>query len=283
MSKLSWHVFAMAGLVTAFSGSLYAVDGVILIDQPHALAGNITPGDAPGFPVTLSQPGSYRLSGNLSVPDAATTAIQITADGVTLDMNGFSIIGPVTCTALSTGMGANCPAASTGVGILAAQPNGAGGPLGVKVYNGTVKGMGLHGIELLGFGSVVEKVTAYSNAGDGMLVAGSIIGSAVMQNGKVGLLATVVRETFAFQNAGDGIVLDGIGGTAFAVISSFNGGNGVLSQNGIVTNSTIVRNVLVGISARCPSSLVNNNIVNNQGGTIVTESPGCVSVNNGLL
>jgi hypothetical protein len=92
-----------------------------------------------------------------------------------------------------------------------------------------------------------------------------------------------VRETFAFQNAGDGIVLDGIGGTAFAVISSFNGGNGVLSQNGIVTNSTIVRNVLVGISARCPSSLVNNNIVNNQGGTIVTESPGCVSVNNGLL
>src|SRR6185436_8638324 len=51
----------MAGL----SGSAFAVDGTILIDQNRALAGNVTPGDAPGFPVTISQPGSYKLSGNL--------------------------------------------------------------------------------------------------------------------------------------------------------------------------------------------------------------------------
>src|SRR5690348_7192989 len=75
-----------------------AADGVILIDQAAALAGSVTPGDAPGFPVTLSQPGSYRLSGNLTVPDADTTAIQITADSVTLDLNGFTIAGPGGCT-----------------------------------------------------------------------------------------------------------------------------------------------------------------------------------------
>src|ERR1700760_2943950 len=96
--------------LAAISSSVYAVDGVVLIDQSHALAGNITPGDSPGFPVTISQPGSYRLTGNLTVPDANTTAIQITADGVTIDLNGFSIIGPVVCTSFPT----TCPPATKG-------------------------------------------------------------------------------------------------------------------------------------------------------------------------
>src|SRR5438477_1054895 len=87
-------------IMSALVGALpaFAVDGVLLIDQNRALAGNVTPGDTPGFPVTISQSGSYRLSGSLTVPDMNTTAIQITADNVTLDLNGFSIIGPVACT-----------------------------------------------------------------------------------------------------------------------------------------------------------------------------------------
>lgn len=67
-----------------------AVDGVILIDQNKALAGNVTPGDAAGFPVTIGQPGSYRLSGNLTVP-AGIDGIVIAGSGITLDLNGFSI------------------------------------------------------------------------------------------------------------------------------------------------------------------------------------------------
>ena len=38
-----------AGLIIAGTASVGAVDGVILIDQNRALAGGITPGDAPGF------------------------------------------------------------------------------------------------------------------------------------------------------------------------------------------------------------------------------------------
>jgi hypothetical protein len=101
-------------MLAATSSSLYAVDGVVLIDQNRALAGNVTPGDAPGFPVTISQPGSYRLSGNLTVPDSNTTAIQITADFVTLDLNGFSIIGPNVCTVNPTA----CSAPGSGTGVL---------------------------------------------------------------------------------------------------------------------------------------------------------------------
>jgi hypothetical protein len=78
--------FALVPLTAA------AVDGVILIDQNKALAGSVTPGDAPGFPVTITRPGSYRLSGNLTLP-ASANGIAITSDGVFLDLNGFTITG----------------------------------------------------------------------------------------------------------------------------------------------------------------------------------------------
>lgn len=33
-----------------------------------ALAGDVTPGDTPGYPVTLSLPGKYKLGGNIEQP-----------------------------------------------------------------------------------------------------------------------------------------------------------------------------------------------------------------------
>jgi hypothetical protein len=81
--------------LTCFNGTAFAVDGVVLIDQARALAGNVTPGDAPGFPVTLSLPGSYRLSGNLTVP-AQTDGIVIQSGQITIDLNGFRISAPET-------------------------------------------------------------------------------------------------------------------------------------------------------------------------------------------
>ena len=50
-------------LLLGLAGPLYAVEGVIDINQARALAGGVTPGDTPGFPVTVSQSGSYRLTG----------------------------------------------------------------------------------------------------------------------------------------------------------------------------------------------------------------------------
>jgi hypothetical protein len=56
---------------------------------------------ASGFPFSILQPGSYKLSGSLQVP-AETNGIGIFASGVTFDLNGFSITGPITC------QGQNC-------------------------------------------------------------------------------------------------------------------------------------------------------------------------------
>ena len=74
-----------------------AVDGEKLINMAKVATGGLTPGDTAGFPVTISQPGSYKLSGNLTVPNANTNAILITSDHVTVNLNGFAILGPTDC------------------------------------------------------------------------------------------------------------------------------------------------------------------------------------------
>jgi hypothetical protein len=186
-------------LFAGLSSSLYAVDGVVLIDQNHAMAGNVTPGDAPGFPVTISQPGSYRLSGNLTVADTNTTAIMITANYVNLDLNGFTISGPLVCV--------GAPVTCTGPGQVA-------GPLGSGVFvrgndssvvNGFIHGMGGTGLVFAGagLGAYVEKVHSNSNGGNGIEVTTGIVTGSTANDNQfsgivVGFFGTVSGNTAAF-------------------------------------------------------------------------------------
>jgi hypothetical protein len=100
-----------------------AANGQIVITQAKANAGNVTPGDAPGFPVTLTQPGSYILAGNLQ-PPAGKIGILVASNDVTIDMNGFRLRG----------------VGGPGTGIYAADFNN------VTVRNGTVTGFAADGI-----------------------------------------------------------------------------------------------------------------------------------------
>ena len=153
-------------LIPLGAAILYAVDGVTLIDQKAALSGKVTISDAAGFPVTISQSGSYRLASNLVVPDSTTTAIEVTADDVTLDLNGFSIVGPNVCLPNPT----RCTFSGTGIGVMAVGPPGVVSPANVRVSNGTVRGMGGHGIRMMGNGTVVERVRSVTNGGPGIVV-----------------------------------------------------------------------------------------------------------------
>jgi hypothetical protein len=179
MSHLQSRWLAPALLCAGLSCNMYAVDGVILIDQNHALAGNVTPGDAPGFPVTISLPGSYRLSGNLTVPDANTTAIEVTADNVTIDLNGFSIVGPTVCVGDPV---TSCSPIGAGAGVSGDQRS-------ITVVNGGVRGMGDAGIRLLGRGAYVEKVHADSNGRLGITANGLFSGNTANFNGFEGIFA----------------------------------------------------------------------------------------------
>jgi nitrous oxidase accessory protein NosD len=76
---------------------------------------------------TIDQPGSYRLTQNITLASANPAAILVTASGVSIDLNGFEIRGP----------GNN-----TGTGI---QVEGASG---VHIFNGRLSN--------LGFGVVVS-------------------------------------------------------------------------------------------------------------------------------
>ncbi len=228
-----------------------------------------------GFPYKITKSGSYKLTSNLVVP-AGKDGIDVTAPDVTIDLNRFSIIGPVVCTRDTPTV---CPAASSGIGIKSGDDETPGSP-DVKVLNGAVRGMGSHGIFLIGDGSLVERVSARSNAGDGIIVAGIVLNCSAIANGSFGFLATTVRDSEAASNTGDGILLDGRGGVAMGDTSSFNGGVGIVAANGSVMNSTITLNKGVGIQATCPSAILNNTIVTNAS-SIATSEPGCVLENNG--
>src|SRR5262245_45169596 len=59
-------ILVLAAAASVFAAPASALDGEVLIDQAKVNAGGITPGDEPGFPVTLSRRGKYKLTGNLN-------------------------------------------------------------------------------------------------------------------------------------------------------------------------------------------------------------------------
>ncbi len=115
MKRLGLLVLTMA-LAPAY---VFAIDGQVLINQSTVIAGG-------GFPYKITQPGSYKLTGNLVVV-GPTNAIEISASNVTLDLNGFMISGP----------GQVCFSCATtwGVTVTTAQQ-------AVTVRNGTIFGFG---------------------------------------------------------------------------------------------------------------------------------------------
>ncbi len=200
-----------------------AGDGVIEINQSCAVSSGCLPGDTAGFPVTIGASGSYRLTGNLSNSDPNLTMISVTASNVAIDLNGFSIVGPTTCTGAGTTL--SCLDTGIGFGISASQPH-------VSVRNGVVRGNGRDGV-VLGAICRIEGVTVQENGRDGF-VGGSYcviessssrlngqrgfsLGSEVVvthcstgQNGTYGIVAgasAVISESTARENGSDGILV----------------------------------------------------------------------------
>jgi hypothetical protein len=219
-SRLLLSVYAL--FIAGSVATVFAVDGVVLIDQSRALAGNVTPGDAPGFPVSITQPGSYRLSGNLTAP-SDTSGIVIQADHVTLDLNGFRVTGD---------------GAGAGIGIGTADNNGfAVNHRGVTVKNGTVTKF-LSGLILSDFSNgaastEVREIRALDNrvvgigVGENAIVTGSFaIGN--VRGIVVGPNSTVTGNTAA-QNTQDGFIITCpatvVGNTATGNQTSFSATN----------------------------------------------------------
>jgi hypothetical protein len=177
-----------------------ASDGVREISQSCAQGPGCFPGDPPGFPVRIAASGSYVLTSALSVQSANATAISIVSDDVTLDLNGFSITGPTTC----SGLPPVCtPGAGTGSGVAGASAGR------VTVVNGVVRGLGDAGIDL-GMDARVEGVRASENGGRGISVGagGSVARCSAQRNGAAGIAAgddAAIETSTSSENGGDGI------------------------------------------------------------------------------
>lgn len=244
------------GLLLLGASTAWAVDGVIEINQAKALAGGVTAADTPGFPVTIDAAGSYRLTGNLQVPNEEVHGLQVLADNVTIDLNGFSIQGTTTCTSSGDdGSTVSCSPLGSSVGVqIEAQ--------GVRVTNGTLAGLGdtgvschlpgcgetavdhivargngNHGIRLTNSpNSRVDHVTVVGNGdyGIGLITGSRVADASVSENGSHGVFSaswSVVRTSFIRLNGGWGIFGSGAAAGNIMYLNAEGDFNGVTQVN----------------------------------------------------
>jgi len=256
-------------LLLAGVSAANAADGVLEISQACVPAGCFG-GDAPGFPVTIdgSAGHSYALTSDLTVPDEHTTAIEISASAISLDLNGFSVRGITTCNYFPY---ADCGPVGTGHGIAA----NAGI---VHVRNGAVVGLGGYGIDL-SFDSVVEEVRALNNGLGGIRLGPGSAARGVTANANGGhgvsaLFRAGVHSAVATNNNQNGIWV-GDGSIVRDSVVHSNGQNGIqCSGDCLATANEITANGGAGLvgPASCSSGTVvayGGSLINrNAGGTV---------------
>lgn len=205
--------FGVLTIALLLPGLALGADGVREINQAEVLA-------AGGFPHTIAQSGSYKLTGNLTVP-LNTTGIVISAGNVHLDLGGFAILGAAGST---SGNGIDGSAALRNV-----------------IRNGTVRDFGGTGVQT-GARARVEEIRAIANGVDGIATAdrSQIVNSLAQANGQDGIDAgsvSIVRKCVSHDNTGDGIEI-GIAGIAIDNVSSQNDGDGI---NGSASAAVLAR------------------------------------------
>lgn len=207
------------GLTFAASAAV-AADGVLEINAACVADGCFT-GDSPGFPVTVGQAGSsYVLTSDLEVPDADTGAIRSVADNVTIDLNGFTVSGPTTCTGEPV---TSCSPIGSGNGIYLAQRN--------RLINGQVTGFGDIGVYASPH-SFVKNLTVTNNGGNGTDgYEYTIVDSVASLNGEAG---------FSFRRA------NGVG-DLFRSQAHGNGQAGVELGSGVLRDNRITDNAGVAV------------------------------------
>jgi parallel beta-helix repeat protein len=188
------------------------------VEPRIAINATNTPGDTDSL-FKITQPGSYYLTGNIT-GEASKHGIEIVASGVTVDLNGFDLVG--------------VPGSLDGVSVTTFTFTN------LAVLNGSVRNWGDEGVD---FGSTsnsngrVADLRASGNAGNGI------------STGNV----TTVTNCTSYQNTGNGIVT-GNSCTITNCSAVNNGGSGINATSGSLVSGCIARfNTLDGIlcSAAC--------------------------------
>ena len=230
-----------------------AADGVIEINHTRALAGGVTPADSPGFPVTISLPGSYVLTSDLTVNGLDTHGIDVFFDDVTIDLAGFTIQGGCPVAGCSAGAG-------NGLAVYAPGNRN-------EVRDGRVRGFALGGVAL-GTRSRITRLMAHDTGGLG-ISTGSWADIADSQSHSnphgAGISAgsnSLIRGCVAHSN-GQGGISAGAHSIILDSIARINGGSaGITAASGtLVLGNTSAANSSNGIRATGTGSLILENAV----------------------
>jgi parallel beta-helix repeat protein len=270
------------------SGAKVYLGGWLIVVALHsiavAVAGDLEPPGPPGptmktlneveprtaiyadaMPLTISAGGSYYLAENITTAGAG---IVITADSVTLDLNGFTLTG----------------GSSHGIYVASSAKN-------ITIENGTVAGWPGHGVVSDAFAEnvLVHRVRADANGLAGISVGGSgtVIECTASGNGSSGFSNSNGNSTISGSTA-SGNVGSGISGGWSAITNCTavnNGGGGITTTlPTLITSCVAYSNALAGISAAARSVVTNcrasgNGGVGIYGGRGATIR-GCQSTNN---
>ena len=251
--------------------------------EPRAIvnAAN-TPGDS-GNLFIISQPGSYYLTTNLAGV-SGKNGIEIAANNVTLDLNGFALQG-------GSGSG-------YGIIIPGAQTN-------ITVRNGTISRWGEAGVfseSNSSLNMVFERLNVSANGGDGIqvngpgvvrdcnfqnnldsgidsLAGGVISGCTADNNSEYGIVAYsgAVSGCSAQDNGDRGIFI--VYGAASGCSARFNGGAGIYVYYGTVSGCSAQSNAYYGVEVSS-GSVSGCFVGNNYKSGIFVISPGSEVIGN---
>ncbi len=240
------HSAATAGPLNPPAGAIASTAKPLSEVEPRTVINATnTPGDADSL-FKITQPGSYYLTGNITGV-VGKHGIEIAASGVTIDLNGFDLVG--------------VPAMGAFDGVNATLLNARS----IAVVNGSVREWGDDGIDL-GISTTnnnrVERVLASGNGGGGIVAGRSCI----------------VVSCAAYQNAGNGISTGDFSALS-GCVASLNTGLGVSTGGGsTVTNCTAYNNGSNGISTNLGCTVSSCTAYDNAGSGIDTSS-GCTVSN----
>lgn len=247
----------------ALAPAAHAVDGVIEISQERILAGGVTPGDAPGYPLTIAASGSYRFTGNLSATQVAGAApsIEIVAPArdVAIDLNGFTLDGGGSCAAGATG--ATCTFLGLANGIVSSTS------AQVAIRNGAIRGLRSAVVISSAAAVTLEDLllTEHTNSGvfveDGIPATIRRVVASVTAGRGIDAVSAAVIDCIADHNQLTGIRGLEVSGSR----ASANASAGItVSAGGLVTNST-ARGNSTGVQALAGSSVASSTLRDNAG------------------
>jgi hypothetical protein len=217
-------------------------------------------GDA-GKNFITSQPGSYYLTGDINGA-GGNNGTSIQADGVTVDLNGFALVGEAT----GSGIGVNVPAARTSICIR----------------NGTIREWRSHGVSAQNAtGSVLEQLRASLNTGDGLRIGNESAVRDCVVSGNIGnglfsgdrvLVSGCVADT----NSGSGMALgsdvtvnDCLISRGFGTVAGL-----LVVDRSTVSRCTVTRNADTGIQIGQGSTMADC--------TVTFNTSDALSVGNGI-